>query len=236
MFAFKTKFKIPLSIILLLSLVIISIWLVYSYANSDIETKWAPFIGGAAVSSIAALFQYLISFIDYRNNEKLKDSGVVKFLASRGDKSYYQNLIKNSTIELKLLFHTSKRFCEDFCASGKGDNLLIEIMNAKPKLTVKMLILSRGLLHDDDKTSYEIAQKILNQMKSKFGDRFQIKYYNHIPAHNIFLSDNDAVLGPYFEHAKSKYSHSIHFKSNANFVTEYKEYFDKEWDLANDTD
>jgi len=233
---FKTKLKIPLSIILLSILVLISIYLVYLYSESEVDTKWAPFIGGAAISSIAALFQYLVSFIDYRNNEKLKDSGVIKFLSSRGDKNYYQNLIKNSTSELKLLFHTSKRFCEDFCSNGTGDDLLIEALNTKPNLKVKLLILSKQLLPEDEYAGYEIAQKILKQMQVQFGDRIQVKYYDHAPSHNIFLSDNDAVIGPYFAHAKSKYSHSIHFKSNANFVTEYKEYFDKEWDLANGTD
>jgi len=236
MFAFKTKLKVPLSIILLTILVLISTYLVYLYSESELDAKWAPFIGGAAVSSIAALFQYLISFIDYRNNEKLKDSGVIKFLSSRGDKSYYQNLIKNSTSELKLLFHTSKRFCEDFCSDGTGDNLLIETLNTKPNLHVKLLILSKKLLPKDEHAGYEIAQKILKKMQGKFGVRFQVKYYSHAPSHNIFLSDNDAVIGPYFDHAKSKYSHSIHFKSNAGFVTEYKEYFDKDWNLANDTD
>lgn len=236
MFAFKAKFKVPLSIILLIVLSLISAFLVYKYANSELDAKWAPFVGGAAVSSLAALFQYLVSFVDYRNNEKLKDSGVIKFLPSRGDKAYYQNLIKNSTSELKLLFHTSKRFCEDFCSNGTGDNLLIEALNTKPNLKVKLLILSKQLLPEDEYAGYEIAQKILKQMQDKFGTRFQVKYYVHAPAHNIFLSDNDAVIGPYFEHAKSKYSHSIHFKSNAGFVTEYKEYFDKDWDLANGTD
>ncbi|MBL4679673.1 MAG: hypothetical protein JKY88_02970 [Pseudomonadales bacterium] len=236
MFAFKTNFKVPLSIILLIILVLFSVVLVYLYANSKLDTKWAPFVGGAAVSSIAALFQYLISFIDYRNNEKLKDSGVIKFLSSRGDKDYYQSLIKNSTTELKLLFHTSKRFWEDFCSDGKGDDLLIEALNTKSNLNVKLLILSKQLLPQEEHSGYDIAQKIIKQMHDKFGDRFQVMYYNHAPTHNIFLSDNDAVIGPYFEHVKSKNSHSIHFKSNAGFVTEYKEYFDKEWLLANDSD
>jgi len=233
---YNTNINIPVSIILLFSLAILSSVLVYLYLFTALDPKWGPLIGGATISSIAALFQYLVSFFDYRNNEKLKDSGVIEFLSSRGDKNYYQKIIKNSRTELKLLFHTSRRFCEDFCSDGKGDNLLIEMLNTKPKLNVKLLILSKPLLPQAEQASYEMASVILLKMQQEFGSRFQVKYYNHTPTHNIFISDNDTIIGPYFEGVKSKYSHSIHFKSNADFITEYKEYFDVEWDKSNDSD
>jgi hypothetical protein len=233
---YNTNINISASIILLVSLAIVSSVLVYLYIFTTFAPKWGALIGGAAISSIAALFQYLVSFFDYRNNEKPKNSGVIEFLSSRGDKKYYQKIVKNSRTELNLLFHTSKRFCEDFCSDGQGDDLLIDMLNTKPKLNVKLLILSKSLLPQSEHAGYDIASVILSKMQQKFGDRFQVKYYNHAPTHNIFISDNDTIIGPYFEGVKSKYSHSIHFKSNADFITEYKEYFDVEWDISNGSD
>ncbi|ABI72978.1 hypothetical protein [Shewanella frigidimarina] len=225
----KKRITIPTSIIVLSVFVVISIFLIYFYANSDINNKWAPLIGGALVASISSLIHYSLTIFDLRKNEKLNDSGVIKFLESRDDRDYYGKLIKNTKNELNLLFYTSKRFCEDFCTNGGKDNLLISTMENNPNLIVKLLILDKSHINGGDQHNFEIADVKLKVMQDKFGDRFQVKYYDHIPTHNIFLSEKDAIVGPYFYNANGKFSHSIHFRASAKFIKEYKEYFDAEW-------
>jgi hypothetical protein len=233
---FNQKLKIPFSLIILIGFAGLSITLLWYYSKADIDIRWAPLVGGALVASISSLVHFGISFIDFRNNEKLNDSGVKKFLTRRDDKNYYKTLIESASKELSLLFYTSKRFCEDFCTDGDGDNLLIKCLNNNSELKVRLLVLSKNLIDECDKGNYTIAETSLKKMTDKFGERFEYRFYDHIPTHNIFMSDVDAVIGPYFYNKNSKYSHSIHFRADARYVQDYKTYFDAEWENAKSTD
>lgn len=205
----------------------------YFYWKGGLSDKWSAVVGGAVVASFTAIFQYIISYLDYRNNERLAISGVVNFLTSRDDKSYYSNLIENADVELQCLFYTSKRFCEDFCTEGGGDGLLIDKLNSKPELKVKIIIQEKASLPTSQHLNFDIASGKLQFMMEKFPGRFQVKTYKHIPTHNLFMTDKDAVIGPYFYNKNGKYSHSIHFRSDASYVKDFKTYFNEEWADAN---
>jgi hypothetical protein len=225
----KIKINVSLAKIVLVILIVTSLALLIFYWKGTISEKWAPVIGGAAIASFTALFQYLISYLDYKNNERLSVSGVVNFLTSRDDKEYYANLISNSRKELNCLFFTSKRFCEDFCTPAGNDNLLITQLETQPTLRVRMLVQKKENLPADLHNNYDIANNLLLKMIDKFPERFQVKTYTHVPTHNIFTTEKDAIVGPYFHSKSGKYNHSIHFNSNADYMADYMAYFEKEW-------
>jgi len=229
---YRTKIKISLAQLILGLLIITTAFLIYFYTNGKMSEKWAPIIGGMAVSSLVSLIQFGINYKNYRNSEKLQDCGVKEFLNTRGDKDYYSKLIRNSNKDLRLIFNTSKRFFEDFCQEEDGDNLLTTKLDSNPDMSVKMLLTDIDYLSDDDKTSFDISQNEIARLTEKYQERFQVRFYRHVPNHNIFLTDSDAVIGPYFEQRKGKYLPSIHFNSNANFVAPYITYFENEWKNA----
>ena len=98
-----------------------------------------------------------------------------------------------------------------------------------------MLLLDEGYLSDEDKAAFEISKNEILRLTKKYPKRFFVRFYKHTPNHNLFLTEKDAVIGPYFENTKGKYLPSIHFRSNAEFVQPYKDYFDKEWEDAQNT-
>lgn len=230
------KVKVSLSLIVLILLFLTTAILLVLYAKEVFEQKWAPIVGGMAISSLVSLVQYLISYKNYRNNEKLEDSGVLEFLSTRGDRRYYSQLINKADAQFDLLFHTSKRFFEDFCEEQPEDNLLIKKLDNNPKLIVRMLLTHRDYLESEEQPSYDISERAIKRLTDKYSERFQVKFYKHEPNHNLFITDKDAVIGPYFKNERGKYLPSIHFRSNASFVAPYKKFFDTEWNNAESFD
>lgn len=230
------KVNISLSLIVLISLLSITTILLILYAMEVFDQKWAPIVGGMAISSLVSLVQFLIGYKNYRNNEKLEDCGVLEFLSTRGDKKYYSRLINKADAKFDLIFHTSKRFFEDFCEEEAEDNFLIKKLDGNQKLTVRMLLTHRDFLEPEEQPSYDISKRAIKRLTDKYNQRFQVKFYEHEPNHNLFITDKDAVIGPYFKNERGKYLPSIHFRSNASFVAPYKKFFDTEWENAKSFD
>jgi hypothetical protein len=229
---YRTNIRVSLSTVVFVVLTTTTVVLLYLYAYDKVAQKWAPIVGGMAISVLVSLIQFAINFKSYRNSEKLEDVGIKEFLKTRGDKNYYSKLIENANKEFHLIFHTSKRFFEDFCQDEPGDNLLVKKLDSNVDLTVKILLLHQSLLACDDQPSFDISLREIQRLAQKYHNRFEVRYYMHEPNHNLFLTDNDAIIGPYFTNAKGKYLPSIHFKANASFVAPYRDYFAREWDNA----
>jgi hypothetical protein len=230
----KIRVNFSLATVTLAILIILSIILVITYSLGNLSGKWSPIVGGAVVASVTALFQFTLSFLDYRNNERLSVAKVQKFLSSRDDRAYYTELVKNCGGRLDCLFFTAKRFCDDFCTDGGNDDLLIRMLHNSPELKVRIMIQERNLLSPDRARDFDsISEKIIN-LNERFSYRFLVKTYSHIPTHNIFMTEKDAVIGPYFYNKDGKYTHSIHFYKEASFVEDYREYFEYEWTNGKD--
>lgn len=232
---FKKKFVLGLSTLVILVTISVTLILSYYFYNEPLNSKLSMIYGGALVASFFMLIQFLLSYSDYHNNEKLQRYGVKGLLSKRDDKQYYLNLIKDAKLELNLLFHTGKRFCEDFCGQGGDDGFLIDQITKNKNLKVRVLLQKRETLKENDQLKFDVALKFIDAMKKEFPSRFEVGYYDNSPSHNIFASENDVIVGPYFEHVDGKYTHSMHFKRNAGYVMEYMEFFNCEWDRVNNT-
>jgi len=226
---FKTKLELTLSSIMLaLYIIAIIIFSILYFLEIIKSPKIEPLIGGGLVSLIAVFIQFIMQYQDFKNNEKLTKSGVVKFLERRDDKDYYEKIIKTTKEKLNLLFYTGKRFSEDFCQDFDGDNAIIEAL--KRGVKIRLLLIDESLLPDDEKDNFRIAENNFKKIKSKYKDNFDYRYYKHIQTHNIFMNESSAIIGPYFHKKKSKYSNSIHFKSNSPYVTDFINFFETEWE------
>lgn len=230
---FRKSINITLSTIVLLIVLIATIVLGYFYFFENQSTKLEAILGGSLVATIFMLIQLILTWKDFNNNELLSRFGLRNILSKRDDKAYYSNLIKSTKKEFNLFFHTGNRFCEDFCGTGGDDDLLINQLRKNKRLKVQLLVQDKDLLSASDQNKFELADEAFSRMKSEFPDRFEVKYYRFTPCHNIFATENDVIVGPYFEHIKGKYTHSVHFKRNASYVDEYMEYFKDEWQKAN---
>ena len=101
---FSKKITIPVSKIVLWFYVIVAITLTILYFFSSLlPQKLEPLIGGGLVSIIAVLAQFLMSYSDYKNNEKLKQHRIIELLERRDDKNYYKKLIQSANKKLDLL-------------------------------------------------------------------------------------------------------------------------------------
>ena len=218
--------------LILLILLCVALFFVFSFAH--LSDKWTAIWGGGVVAAITALFQYIISYLDYRNNERLAIAKVKNFLTSRDNKDYYTKLVKDAEVKVDCLFFTAKRFCDDFCTEGGNDNLLIKRLIENPNIKVRLMVQDRCMLPTDLQRDFDSINEKLNELSQRFGERFSVKTYSHIPAHNIFITDKDAIIGPYFNNKRSKYSHSIHFEESANYIKDYKDYFEQEWSDGTD--
>jgi len=231
---YSTVLSLKLPAIILAIYFLISIILLIVYFLFDFGEKAGALIGGGAVASVFGLMGLLMDYFNYLNTETLDKNGVVKFLGRRDDKKYYSEMISKSNRELKLLFETSNKFCEDFCTSTDGDDLLIRKLVSNENLTVKLLIAEEEFLDNHGKSRLSSSRIILERMIQRFPDRFLVKVYSHSPNHSIFLTDKDAVVGPYFPGVRGRTTRSIHFRRDSSFIEKYVEYFDEEWSSSRD--
>ncbi len=230
----KIRINFSLAILVLFILILLCATLLLLFSFTHLSDKWSAILGGGVVASVTALFQYAISYLDYRNNERLAISKVKNFLTSRDNKDYYTKLIRDSGGRIDCFFFTAKRFCDDFCTDGGNDNLLIKRLNENQRIRVRLMVQDRSMLPESLQRDFDSIIDKLNELSRRFGERFSVKTYSHIPAHNIFITDKDAIIGPYFNNKKSKYSHSIHFEESADFIKDYKDYFEQEWSDGTD--
>lgn len=228
---FDIKIKLRLSAIVLVVLllaVIVAGWYYYSYAS----TKTGVLMGSLAAGLFVALIQLIISWQEYKMAEQVKDLKLVKILYDRDDRTYYENLIKESKKEIKVMGVTAKRFFEHFADMSKGARgnarVLIDALNRGVK--VEILLPTKEYLTEDKQSGYEQVQQIWQKIKESYPRAdITIKYFHHVPAHSIFIVDNKCIVGPVFENVESKNTPALHLDNESPFAVNYIEHFDEEW-------
>lgn len=212
--------------------VVSAILLLIVFFIFDSNDRIGTLAGGASVAAIFGLIHLIFEYYNYNNLETLNKAGLKKILTRRDDKGYYSSLIDNVNKEMKLLFETSNKFCEDFCSSSVGDDLLINKLISNKNLMVKLLIAKDNFIDEHAKQRRNMSRDCLFRMMDRFPEQFQVREYDHAPTHSIFLTEKDVVVGPYFPGLRGRNTHSLHFRSGANYVGMYEEYFNREWDNA----
>lgn len=224
------KLTIRWSTVTLFLYLTVCVILAYFTFFGDTSEKVQNITGGAFVTMIAVTIQFLVSWETQRNNEFLKRNGVINFLDRRDDKSYYKKLVDESDEKINMMFYTARRFVEDFCSNVEGDNSLISALARG--VEVKLLIASKEQVDKSEVNDLERTIEKLKEIKGRWNYPISVRTYNATPSHNIFSTENETIVGPYFHPAGRRYNHSIHFYTRAKFVKGYLIYFNDVWERA----
>ena len=90
-------------------------------------------------------------------------------------------------------------------------------------------------MSEDKKVAHRQVKHTLQEIQRRnYTGKIEIKYFQHTPAHSIFMVDNNCIVGPVFERVESKYTPALHLKKDSPFAVKYLEHFDEEWNSLNE--
>jgi len=229
----KAKFSI-ISIVILISIFSILIIGCSFFLWTDKYPKINTIMSGLFTGLIIALCQLFQSWYEYRVIEQFKKMKVISIRDDRDDRMFYQNLLNNTKIKIEVMGVTAIRFVEHF-ADDKSDNPDTKVLFSAMARGVKVrfLLPKENYLESEKQIADSKYCNIkFNNIKQKFPNNFSFRYFDHPPAHSIFIIDKDCILGPVFPEVSSKYTPSIHLENISPYAFKYLEYFESEWDKA----
>lgn len=232
---FKKDIRLSVSLIVLVVLTICIIGLGIYYYGIDDTSKHLPALLSSTIAGLfVALIQFLISWYDFRANEKVLSLGIKKILVNRDDRKFYENYIANSSIHIEMMGVTGSRFLDDFADtdSSATENSKVLLRALERGVQVKILLPKESfLMSQDEKTnaskSYPKFKKLITQYST-----LKVRFFNHIPTHSIFNVDNECIIGPVFPEVPSKNTPAIYLKNYSQMAKPYITYFEKEWENA----
>lgn len=224
---FKFRYSTIVIVVLFVAIIICSI---FYFSQSDSSS--GAILGSLVAGLIVALIQLIISWRDFEMTKKVEDLRLIQILYNRDDRLYYQKLISESRREIRVMGVTAKRFFEHFADMTVGARpdaqVLISAMNRGVK--VKILLPSKEYITNNKKASYEQVEETLKSINNKYPEaEIEIRYFDHIPAHSIFMVDSECIVGPVFENVESKNTPALHLKNESPFAEKYIAYFEQEW-------
>ena len=228
---FSKKIKINLSTIAILIMLFIICVCWKFYAVNPTSTVGAV-LGSIIAGLIVALIQLGLSWWDYKMTQKIEKLRLIEILYDRDDRTYYANLIDKSRREIRVMGTTARRFFEHFADMTTGARpeaqVLISALNRGVK--VKLLLPSKDYIALNKIADYNQVSETLNTIKQKYPHaEIEIRYFDHIPAHSIFMVDSECIVGPVFEKVESKNTPALHLKNESPFAEKYVAYFEQEW-------
>lgn len=228
---FSKKIKINISIIaiLIILFIICVCWKCYAVNTTS---PIGAILGSIIAGLIVALIQFGLSWWDHRMIQKIENLRLIKILYDRDDRIYYANLIEKSRREIRVMGTTARRFFEHFADMTTGARpeaqVLISALNRGVK--VKLLLPSKDYIALNKIADYKQVSETLNTIKQKYPHaEIEIRYFDHIPAHSIFMVDSECIVGPVFEKVESKNTPALHLKNESPFAEKYVAYFEQEW-------
>lgn len=206
---FERIIRVHLSRLLLAVLTISICICVYFYYVGDEKSKVTLLLGGLGASLIVALIQFLLSWNEHLEIEQIKKIGVKRVLPHRDDEEFYRGLIKEGKNRIWVMGVTALRFMQDFGDDQRGrpeKRVLIDALQRN--VAIRILVPKFGHLKGPNDTKLRESNSHLIRLKGTHGN-FQVKYFDHIPAHSIVVVDDMCLLGPVFPDLASKDSPCI---------------------------
>lgn len=184
---------------------------------------------------VVAIVQFLIGWQDYASTEKLKSLQIKEVLLNRDKRDFYENYIKSAKKCIDMMGVTGSRFMEHFANTDldapPNSKILQEVMTKG--VYVRILVpKSDYLFTENDKRNEVNASERYRGIKHLFPNNFSIRYFSHVPAHSVFLVDDECIVGPIFPEVSSKYTPALYLKSKSPFAEKYIKYFNDEWEKS----
>lgn len=194
------------------------------------DSRVAGLFGGFTAGFVVAFIQLLFSWYEHTEIEAIKRLGIKKILPHRDDEQLYRKVILSARKEISLLGNTANRFLIDFADDSRDDKkALINVLN--DGVSVKILLPKPSHLSIEDKRRAKNSAELLKKLSDKYS-LFDYRYFDHIPYHNLLLSDNNCLVGPIFPHIASKDCPAIFTDKDSVFVSPYLKHFEDEWERA----
>lgn len=228
-FSKKIKLNVLIIIVLVILVIICVCWKWYTMnTTSPIGAILSSIIAGL----IVALIQLGLSWWDYQMMQKIEKLRLIEILYDRDNRTYYADLIDKSRREIRVMGTTARRFFEHFADMTTGARpeaqVLISALNRGVK--VKLLLPSESHIAHNKIADHKQVSETLRSIKKKYPSaEIDIRYFDHIPAHSIFMVDSECIVGPVFEYVESKNTPALHLKNESPFAEKYLAYFEQEW-------
>lgn len=232
---FSKKIKLNVWIIIVLVILVI-ICVCWKWYTMNTTSPVGAVLGSIIAGLIVALIQLGLSWWDYQMMQKIEKLRLIEILYDRDNRTYYANIIDKSRREIRVMGTTARRFFEHFADMTTGARpeaqVLISALNRGVK--VKLLLPSKDYIALNKIADYNQVSETLNTIKQKYPHaEIDIRYFDHIPAHSIFMVDSECIVGPIFEYVESKNTPALHLKNESPFAEKYLAYFEQEWDKVN---
>lgn len=232
---FSKKIKLNVWIIIVLVILVI-ICVCWKWYTMNTTSPVGAVLGSIIAGLIVALIQLGLSWWDYQMTQKIEKLRLIEILYDRDNRTYYANIIDKSRREIRVMGTTARRFFEHFADMTTGARpdaqVLISALNRGVK--VKLLLPSKDYIALNKISDYNQVSETLNTIKQKYPHaEIDIRYFDHIPAHSIFMVDSECIVGPIFEYVESKNTPALHLKNESPFAEKYLAYFEQEWDKVN---
>lgn len=231
---FGKNYRISVSALIIIFLVVTTIIMLYAYCSMDnLSNKWGALIGSLAAGLIVAIFQFLISWQDYAQTDKLRKLKLIEILYNRSARDKYADYIKNCDRNLDVMGVTAVRFFNDFAdtSTQAQDNATVLLKALNRGVQVRILLPSNEFLPDSKKADSARVKEKYNELRNY--QNLKIRYFNHSAAHSIFRIDDTCIIGPVFPDLESRNTPALHVMKSSPMALNYMDYFESEWEKAN---
>lgn len=228
---FNTTVRIRATLIIFICLILLTIFIGIWLLNSNNTKAWA-ILGSLFAGIIVAIIQFIISWQDYKQTEKLKELELIEVLYNRDSRTFYEEYIKKSKREINMMGVTANRFFNDFADDSPNATSNAKVLLDALQRNVKVRILLPEIEFVDENKKQEVEKVKLNviYINEKYPNySLEVKHFKHVPAHSIFNVDDKCIVGPVFPELESKYTPALYLRNSSPLADKYLKYFDDEW-------
>lgn len=231
---FSKNYRISASVIIVIVLSVLTLVLLYAYwhTGGSME-KWGGLFGSLAAGIIVAIIQFVISWQEYKQTEKLKKLQLIEVLYNRATRSQYEEYIENTNRELDVMGVTASRFFNDFAdtSTGAPENATVLLKALERGVCVRVLLPADDYIPETKKVDADKVKVKYKELIQRY-QKLEIRYFDHTAAHSIFRIDDTCIIGPVFPELESRNTPALHVKKSSPIALYYMDYFNSEWDKA----
>ena len=231
---FNKSIKLSLCTIVLTILVVVIIVSILIYFIIDNpSSKWGALFGSLVAGFVVALIQFLISWQEYRETEKLKKLKLIEVMYNRTSRKQYGDFIRSANRKLDVMGVTAVRFFNDFADTSNGapENATVLMQALDRGVQVRVILASDDYIPDTKKSDHRKVKEKYSELSKRY-QNIKVRYYNHTASHSIFRFDDTCIIGPVFPNLESRNTPALHVMTSSPMAINYLDYFETEWNNA----
>jgi len=239
---FSSSWALPKAKTILLCMLGITIITAIGYFKQDaffnqkepLAALLGPLFGAFFIGLLLMTVQFLFSWQENIEREKLSLLGLKNVLGDKRDPVYYGALIEKAEKRIYIIGKTASHFLEDFAnehGSRKESRNFLEALGRG--VEVKILLPLASHLPESSRANADATKNRFTQLVKQYGN-LKYRYFDHPAYHSVFVADDNVIIGPYFPDLPSMDTPTLHLTSRANLPQKYLEYFEQEWNRCPD--